>query len=130
MSSHILVRRCLIMVAIMMMTGLPAGSLVLAADEPSVATQTQQQQSNAPVESGQVQERAIRQGAGETGQCICMRPAGQCVFSAQGGCVSQRGNPCNGGCIMQESTPGRGSVAPALKGGGTRSPAGPGSMTK
>lgn len=83
-----------------------------------------------PLESEQIQERAIRHGAGEMGQCVCMRPVGQCVFSAQGGCVSHRGNLCNGGCIVRESTPGIGGLAPASKGGGAQRPAGPGSMAK
>lgn len=91
---------------------------------------TTQAEVTTPADRTQVQERAIRQGAGETGQCTCMRPAGQCVFSVLGGCVSHRGNPCNGGCIMQQSTPGTGGMAPASKGGAARGPAGSGTMAK
>ena len=87
----------------------------LAAGETPASVPATEEQVATPADTDPVQERAVRQGAGETGQCICMRPAGQSVFSAQGGCVSQPGNPCNGGCIMQQSTPGSGSMAPALK---------------
>jgi hypothetical protein len=62
---------------------------------------------------GDVQERAIRQNApGETGQCVCMRPLGQCVLNVQG-CVPHPGNPCNGGCIMQQPSSGLGGAAAA-----------------
>lgn len=102
----------------------------LAAGKTPAAVPTTEEQIATPADSGPVQERAIRQGAGETGQCTCMRPLGQCVFSVQGGCVSKRGNPCNGGCIMQQSTPGTGGMAPASKGGAARGPAGSGTMAK
>ncbi|MEP7153960.1 MAG: hypothetical protein ABI856_19830 [Nitrospira sp.] len=95
------------------------------------STPTTQEEVTTPANSTQVQERAVRQGvAGGSGNCTCMRPAGQCVFSALGGCVSHRGNPCNGGCIMQQSTPGIGGMTPSSKGGSTYGPVGPGSVAK
>ncbi|MGZ9189443.1 MAG: hypothetical protein ACXW39_05240 [Nitrospira sp.] len=103
----------------------------LAAGDTPAAVPTAEEQVATSADTGPVQERAIRQGAaGESGNCSCMRPLGQCVFSAKGGCVSHRGNPCNGGCIMQQSTPGIGGMAPASKGGAARGPVGAGSMAK
>ncbi len=102
-----------------------------AAGETPASLPTTQEQGAAPSDSSQVQERAIRQGVGGgSGNCVCMRPLGQCVFSAQGGCVPHQGNPCNGGCIMKQPTPGIGRMAPATPGGAAQGPPGQGSMTK
>ena len=60
-----------------------------AAGETPASMPTTEEQAATPADSGPVQKRAIRQGAGETGQCTCMRPAGQCVFRcARGLCLT------------------------------------------
>lgn len=64
---------------------------------------------------GDVQERAIRQGAapGESPVCVCISPAGQCVFSALHGCVPSQGPVgCNSGCFEQK--PQLGKVRPSV----------------
>jgi hypothetical protein len=65
--------------------------------------------------SGDVQERAIRQGAaaGESPVCVCTSTAGQCVFSAVHGCVPSQGPVgCNSGCFEQK--PQLGKVRPSV----------------
>lgn len=83
------------------------GSPALSATDELIQSSPSSQGSEADKQPGEIQERAIRQGAGalgETSSCVCMRPLGQCVFSVQGGCVPHPGNPCNGGCIEQKNT--------------------------
>ena len=73
-------------------------------------------QETAPTGPGDVQERAIRQETGATGEspvCVCVSSAGQCVFSAVHGCVPSQGPVgCNGGCFEQK--PQLGKVRPSV----------------
>ena len=90
---------------------------LVAAEDPAATSSPITQKENA-AGPGEVQERAIRQSGapGATDSCRCLRPAGQCVFSAQGGCVPHPGNPCNGGCVSANPQAGVGgqSAAPGM----------------
>jgi hypothetical protein len=95
---------------VLLMTG---SSFAQAADESSPVASPEQ----SPPVSGDVQERAIRQGAapGESPVCVCTSPAGMCVFSAVHGCVPSQGPVgCNSGCFEQKPQLGktRPSVVP------------------
>ena len=84
----------------------------LLAEEPSISTPIVQDTPATPTEAGEIQERAIRQGAGpgQNTQCVCERPLGQCVVNAFG-CVPHPGNPCNGGCVMKQPNSSIGGAA-------------------
>jgi len=116
------------------LVGAPSAGLALMDEPPSQnppavtdrdvekATGAQETTSAAREEKGtatgpsDVQERAIRQGAGAPGEspvCVCVSPAGQCVFSAVHGCVPSQGPvTCNGGCFEQK--PQAGKVRPSV----------------
>ena len=83
----------------------------LSAEEPSAPIAQESQRDNSG-QAADIQERAIRQGAGagEGAQCVCERAAGQCVFNAFG-CVPHQGNPCNGGCVMKQPNSSIGGAA-------------------
>ena len=80
----------------------------LRSENPSPVTDRDAEK--ATPDSGDVQERAIRQGAapGESPVCVCTSTAGQCVFSAVHGCVPSQGPVgCNSGCFEQKPQPGK-----------------------
>ena len=79
------------------------------------AAPASREEKDASTGPGDVQERAIRQGAapGESPVCVCTSTAGQCVFSAVHGCVPSQGPVgCNSGCFEQK--PQLGKVRPSV----------------
>ncbi|MEP7154026.1 MAG: hypothetical protein ABI856_20165 [Nitrospira sp.] len=83
----------------------------LSAEELS-APVTQESRQDTSGHIRDIQERAIRQGAGagQGAQCVCEHALGQCVFNAFG-CVPHQGNPCNGGCVMKQPNSSIGGAA-------------------
>jgi hypothetical protein len=99
------------------LVSMPLVPRLLAGQPPSQSPSavTDRDADKATPDSGDVQERAIRQGAapGESPVCVCTSTAGQCVFSAVHGCVPSQGPVgCNSGCFEQK--PQLGKVRPSV----------------